>query len=256
MRNWVACVLIALASVSCTQVDTGEIGIKTRFGEITEGPIDPGLHFYNVFTSKIFTLDVREQKIQQVAQCFTRDTQNAGITYALNYFPEKNAIVELYRTLGHDWTSKIIIPVVESALKDTTGQFIADELIGKREAVTQLAAMKVREALKARGVNVKDLNLVNIDFSDAYEAAVEAKSVARQRAEEAKNKTVEIQEEGRQKVIGAEAEARSMKIRADALTQNRSLTEWEAVQKWDGKLPQYMTGGATVPFLNLNPPGK
>ena len=41
-----------------------------------------------------------------------------------------------------------------------------------------------------------------------------------------------------------------MSIRAHALTQNKALVEYEAVQKWDGKLPEYMMGGA-MPFINL-----
>ena len=42
-----------------------------------------------------------------------------------------------------------------------------------------------------------------------------------------------------------------MSIRANALSKNKALVEYEAVQKWNGKLPEYMLGD-TVPFLNLN----
>ena len=43
-----------------------------------------------------------------------------------------------------------------------------------------------------------------------------------------------------------------MRIKSNALKTNKSLIEYEAVQKWDGKLPQY-TGGGAMPFINLNP---
>ena len=55
-------------------------------------------------------------------------------------------------------------------------------------------------------------------------------------------------------VLAAEAEAKSMQIRAEALEKNAKLVEWEAVQKWDGKLPVYSMGGA-VPFIQM-PGGK
>ena len=42
-----------------------------------------------------------------------------------------------------------------------------------------------------------------------------------------------------------------MAIRAQALTQNKSLVEYEAVQKWDGKMPQYMLGDS-IPFINIS----
>jgi regulator of protease activity HflC (stomatin/prohibitin superfamily) len=61
---------------------------------------------------------------------------------------------------------------------------------------------------------------------------------------------VQVEEEAKQKVIAAQAEAKSMAIRAQALSQNKSLVQYEAVQKWDGKMPQYMMGN-TVPFINI-----
>ena len=41
-----------------------------------------------------------------------------------------------------------------------------------------------------------------------------------------------------------------MEIKSEALSKNKGLTEYEAVQRWDGRLPQYMLGNS-VPFVNL-----
>ena len=43
-----------------------------------------------------------------------------------------------------------------------------------------------------------------------------------------------------------------MRIRARALTQNKSLVEYEAVMKWDGKMPSVILGGGSTPLVNLN----
>jgi regulator of protease activity HflC (stomatin/prohibitin superfamily) len=80
---------------------------------------------------------------------------------------------------------------------------------------------------------------------------VEAKVIAQQRAQEAQNRTEQTKQEAQQKVITATAEAQSMKIRADALSQNPKLVSWEAVQKWDGKLPVNMYGQAAIPFIDV-----
>ena len=93
--------------------------------------------------------------------------------------------------------------------------------------------------------------MVEINYSEVFERAIESKVTAEQEALKAKNKTVQVEEEAKQKVIAAEAEAKSMAIRARALSQNKSLVEYEAVQKWDGKMPQYMMGNS-VPFININ----
>lgn len=98
----------------------------------------------------------------------------------------------------------------------------------------------IRSHLANRGVVVTNLEITDIDFDDAYERAVEAKAVAVQKAAEARNKTVEIEENAKQKIICARAEAESMRIRSEALERNKGLVDYEAVQRWDGKLPQYM----------------
>ena len=43
-----------------------------------------------------------------------------------------------------------------------------------------------------------------------------------------------------------------MQIRAEALNQNKNLVSYEAVQKWDGKLPVNIYGAAPIPFININ----
>ena len=46
------------------------------------------------------------------------------------------------------------------------------------------------------------------------------------------------------------AVAEAMEIKAKALERNKSLVDYEAVLKWDGKLPQYMLGNS-VPMINI-----
>ena len=65
-----------------------------------------------------------------------------------------------------------------------------------------------------------------------------------------KNNTVRIQEEANQQIIKAEAEAKAIQIKADALAANPKSVSYEAVQRWNGALPEYMLGDA-VPFINL-----
>lgn len=92
--------------------------------------------------------------------------------------------------------------------------------------------------------------LIDIDYSKKFEGAIEDKVIAEQKAQEAVNNTRRVTEEANQQVITAKAEAEAMEIKAAALAKNKGLTEYEAIQKWDGKLPQYMFGGS-VPMVNI-----
>lgn len=249
-------VLLALTQLTACGfevVDTGRRGITTRFGEVVGEPLPEGLHFYNPFTTDIVEYPVREQNWADKTAIFTRDTQRVDVEFAVVYYPNPAKVTSLYKEVGdiESLNEKIIKPVVLGSLKDAIGQVIADELVGKRELVTKEALREVTENLKVRNVLVTDLQFTNLDFDDAYERAVEDKVVAIQNAQKAKNETVTVEERAKQTVKTAEAEAEAMRIKSQALAQNKGLVEFEAVQKWDGKLPQYMFGAGTTPFIDI-----
>ncbi|HHL6608992.1 TPA: SPFH/Band 7/PHB domain protein, partial [Escherichia coli] len=49
----------------------------------------------------------------------------------------------------------------------------------------------------------------------------------------------------------AQAEADAIRLRGEALRQNPGVMELEAINKWNGTLPQYMTNGANTPFIQV-----
>lgn len=245
--------LMMMTGCGCEQVDTGYRGIQTEFGKVVGDPLPEGLHFYNPFSSSVREFEVREQKIEAQTPAFTRDTQTVSIAFAMTYYPDQSKVIEIYKQYGDDWVNKIILPVTLGSIKDVVGQYIADDLVGKRDEARASIFKELAANLLQRNVIVTRVDLTNLDFDDGYEKAVEAKVIAVQRASEAKNKTVEVEESAKQRVISAEAEAKSMLIRSQALAQNKGLVEYEAVQKWNGVLPAQMLGGA-VPFINIAKP--
>ena len=231
-------------------VGPGERGIKIRLGQVQTTSYEEGLHLIVPFIDKFRTMDVKTQRNTKTTAVYTKDIQQARITYVLNYNVEPSSVNKLFQQVGLDYESKILIPVVEGTIKDIIGKWNAQDLIANREKATGDILFKLQEQLKDNYLVITDFQMTEINYSDVFEKAIESKVTAEQEALKAKNKTVQVQEEARQKVIAAEAEARSMAIRAQALSQNKSLVQYEAVQKWDGKMPQYMLGNS-VPFINV-----
>lgn len=247
----VGLVLLVGSCSSISIVDTGHRGVKTVFGKVSGEPLAEGIYFNSPFTTHINSIDIRTQRVDGESVTYTKDVQTANIKYVVNYSVEGTHAGELYRTVGRDYAQKLIMPNAEGALKSTIGKWEAVDLIGSREKVRGEVELFLKTQLAPRGISIEGFQITNIDYSDDFEHAVEAKVVAIQSAEQAKNQTVQIQEQATQRVISAKAEAESMRIRAESLSQNRALVDWEAVQKWDGVLPQYMMGN-TVPFININ----
>ncbi len=246
-------VLFIIAILLCNPivvVGVGERGVKVTLGKVSPESLGEGMHFIMPYVQKIAKMDVKTQKYTTQTHVYTKDIQQARISYVVNYNLMSDSAFRMYQEVGMDYVSKVINPVLEGTIKDVIGKWNASDLVANREEATSDILVKLRDQLNSKYVNVTAFQIVDINYSEVFERAIESKVTAEQDALKAKNKTVQIQEEARQKVISAEAEAKSMSIRANALTQNKALVEYEAVQKWNGILPQYMMGNS-VPFINL-----
>lgn len=232
-------------------VDTGYRGVKTNFGKVVEAPLGEGLHFYNPMTSDIKELEVREVKTNGQTMAYTKDVQNATIDFAVSYALNPDSVGNTYKEAGYDWAEKFIPQRVKGAIKAIIGQYEATDLVQRREQATEKIRETLGEKLLEKHITLRGFEITNIDYNDKFEKAVEAKVIATQQAQEAKNRTVKIREEKAQKILQAEGQAKAMEIQAQALMKNKSLIEYEAVQKWDGKLPVYMLGNGTTPFINV-----
>ena len=246
-------IMLILFIVFCNpiaMVGVGERGVKVTLGKAADESYSEGVHLIAPFISQIKTMNVKTQKDTVGTSVYTKDIQHAQIYYVVNYNLQPKNAPKMYKEVGIAYKDTILSPVVEGTIKDVIGKWNAQDLVANREDATNEILNKLVDQLKPKYIDVTGFQITNINYSDVFERAIESKVTAEQDALKAKNKTVQIQEEAKQKLISAEAEAKSMSIRANALTQNKALVEYEAVQKWNGVLPQYMMGNS-VPFVNL-----
>lgn len=104
-----------------------------------------------------------------------------------------------------------------------------------------------------------------MDFEDAYNTAIQEKSIAQQNAAKQKieneaaiakaeaEKQVAItnaEAEAQKTAIEAEAQANANKMLAESLSD--TLIRYQEMQKWNGALPQYVGGNPAIPVLNNN----
>lgn len=252
MKKLIGILLVSTLFAGCgvEVIETGYRGVETRFGKVVSESLPEGMYFYNPFTSDITEMDARVLKREAETTAYTKDVQQATVGYTLNYRLDPTKAHLMYQTVGKDWDEKLVVQVILEDIKREFGQHNAVDIIAQRNDAARAIEAHVKATLTARDVIVTNFQLTGIDFTDQFEHAVEAKVVAQQKAIEEQNRTKQIEEKARQTVMAAKAEAESIQIRAAALEQNAKLVEWEAVQKWDGKLPVYSMGGA-VPFINM-----
>ena len=247
-------ILLIIFLISCNpiaMVGVGERGVKVTLGRVSPESFSEGIHFVMPFIQKIKVMNVKTQKTERETEVYTKDIQQARISYVVNFNLMPQHVHKMYRNVGMNYQDTILMPAIEGTIKDVIGKWNAQDLVANREKATTEILIKLQNQLADDYINVTAFQMTAINYTDVFERAIEEKVKAEQEALKAKNKTVQVEEEARQKLISAEAEAKSMRIRATALTQNKALVEYEAVQKWDGKMPQYMLGNS-VPFLNIS----
>lgn len=226
--------VVVLFLVLCVRiVNVGEVGIVTRFGNITRHT-GSGLILKLPWPIEHLTkMNVQIQKEQQDASAATKDLQTVTTTLALNYNLTPATADDVFRTIGADYKVRIIDPVLQETVKSITSQFNADELISQRPKVETLVLEDITSKLKKRGVTVDNVSIVNFGFSNAFEQAIEQKQVAQQNAQKAQ---YELQT--------AQLQSQAQDVQAKTLTPE--YLQLQAIQKWDGKMPNYVGGNGTV----------
>lgn len=242
-------VLIALIS-AVYSISPGYRGVLITLGKVSQHSYINGVGFKWPFVSSMIKMDVRTRKMTDKTSTYTSDIQTADLEYTFTYDLNPENIHILYEKVGLDYEAKAILPSLNDVLKDVIGKWQAQELVANRDKARVDVVAGLQERLDRRFFQNITFQFINIDYSDKFEGAIEDKVIAEQKAQEAVNNTKRIKEEAEQKLISAKAEAEAMEIKSEALSKNKGLTEYEAVQRWDGRLPQYMLGNS-VPFVNL-----
>ena len=263
---------VAIIACSCVaEVDTGHTGIVTTFGHVEDYTFEAGIHF-KLPWQEVVNMDNRNQRATIDLKCFSSDIQEVDVTYTINYQIQKANAQTIYKTIGTSYFNTVIAPRIQEAVKSVIAQYNAENLIANREKLSAEVKVILLQKLEAYNIEVLDASIENLDFSDVFTAAVEAKQVA----EQTKLKTQIEQEqaiiiaeaEAERAVIEAKAEAEVKKVEADAklyatekeaeanaklaASLTDALISYFYAQSWDGKLPAYMGGdGGTFPILNF-----
>lgn len=256
-----------------TRIPTGYTGIVTTFGKVHDETLDAGIHGKAPWDT-VITMDNREQLESFTLQAFSRDIQQVDITGSINLNINKSTAMTLYKEVGTDYKKVLVAPRVQEDVKIVIAKYTAEKLIENRQAASDEIYNLIKTELADKGINVVSFAIENIDFTDTFEGAVEAKQVAtqeKQRAQTqqeqqtmeaqqaAERRKIQAQAEADVQKINAEAEAFAIKAKADAEAEAnekiaKSLTDelikYSEVSRWNGELPGIYGGGdGVLPIL-------
>ena len=242
----------AVLPFSIHTVDTGEVAVVKHLGEAREIRT-AGTHFDFWVTEKYQKYDAKVQNIDISTAAYSSDAQTMTIQMTMQYQIMGDKVMDIAKQYGslEVLQNRIQAIAIEKA-KATLSSHKAMDIISDRAAMSPAVEDAIRNAIgDGYFVNVVAVVLTNIDFSDAFEQAVEEKMIAEQlqlKAEyENQTKVAQAEAEAKAKLIAAEAEAKSNELLEQSLT-DKILREMY-INKWDGKLPTVVSDGEFITDL-------
>ena len=238
----VALIVVIVLLQSVVVVNPGQSGVVVTLGAVSDTVLAEGFHFKAPFTQSVVQINNRTQKVDVTGASASKDLQTVTCEVSVNYRVSNATSSSLYKNVGNNYESVIISPAIQESIKAVTAQFTAEQLITERQAVSEQIKSQLSNKINPYGLTVEVFNIVNFNFSEEFNSAVEAKQTAEQQALKAQQDLNRIKIEAQQKVTQAQAEADSIKLIQDTLNTSPQYIEYMKWQKWDGVLPKVMTG--------------
>lgn len=252
-----------IASASVKIVDAGNRGILLHWNavDLSNPPLDEGIHFLIPFQDDIVQMEVRTLKYDKDTRSASKDLQSVATTVTVNYHANPERVHILFKSIGPDYENRVIQPAIEETVKQVTANYNAEELITKRPLVKADIENAIRERLQQFDVKTDVISITDFEFSALFNKAIESKVEAEQNALRAENDLRRIEVEARQheasavgianaNIAQANGEAQAIAIINQALASNPQYLEWLKIQNWDGVLPLVVGEGGT-PFIQI-----
>lgn len=254
---FVLVIAFILVPFSFHTVSSGEVAVVKHLGKI-EDVKTAGTHYDLWVTNEYVKYDTKVQDFEVLTAAYSSDAQPMEIAMTIQYQILSDKVVDIATQYGKlDILQNRIESVAIERVKAVLSSHKAMDIIAKRAQISPDVETAIKELIGDEYyVNVTTVVLDNIDFSDAFELAVEEKMIAEQaklKADYENDKKVanakaEIdisKAKAEALMIAAEAEADANKIINESITDK--ILEKNTIEKWDGKLPSVMTGeGGTM----------
>lgn len=264
--------ILLILGCSITFVPTGYIGIRTAYGQISGSPVSTGIHFHVPFVENIHKMNCKQQEMVFDKDKIWSETSERTEVYAENIVVDYQINAEYGAWIWsniEEWDTNLVKRTsIESGLKAAFKQY-NDTDVTDRSKIEKTAKEYIQKSLNTKYnnqvVTVISVTISNINFSDAYNDAIEKKAQAKLSAEaqayenqktidqakaEAEKQRIEAEGKAKAKIIEAEAEAEANEKISKSITPEILQREW--IQKWNGKTPSVVSDGNIMYGINSN----
>ncbi len=209
--------LMFLIPGSFHTVEAGTVAVVKRMGVISAVEA-PGTYFDFWLISKYETYDAKVRQVEINTDAYTLDSQSMGISMVVQFQIRQDNVKEIALNYGgmEALTNRIQSVAVERT-KATLSKYQAEKLIEQRSSISPTVEREISDAIGDKYyVTFNSAVLTDITFSDAFEAAVEAKMMAQQEKLQAQYENEKKKEQAETALYVAQQEAQALLAKAQA----------------------------------------
>jgi regulator of protease activity HflC (stomatin/prohibitin superfamily) len=215
-------VALSLLFVGCSahQVENGHIGIVKEFGKLV-GTTGEGVTWTAPWQSLAEVSVQNELKTYEMTQtnsAVSSDSQAVFLIVQVNYLLQRDKAVDLYRETGGDFIHRILDPAVYQNTKAVTARYKAIDFAKNRDQIRTEIEEEIGKEVEPHGLQVQNVSLKNVDFTDALSKAIEETVEAEQQAKRAEAQVLIKKAEADQVVATARGDALAQRLRQRTLT--------------------------------------
>jgi len=214
----------AIANASWFRVRQNEVAYVARFGQVLNpqaGPLKPGLHFKAPFADEADMISISTDTVKMpVMRAFTRDTQEVTLQLSVTYnVPPASAYHLLYEVgrAGNLDITHNLEAVASDRMRSIVSRRDVTEIAGegRERIVDEIKAVIATELKRLFRVEVQDVQIPVLDFSNQYKEAVNRATLARAQRVQAEQDRERAKVEAETVVVKAKGEADSQLARAE-----------------------------------------
>ncbi|OIP95666.1 hypothetical protein AUK40_05830 [Candidatus Wirthbacteria bacterium CG2_30_54_11] len=249
-------------------VQPGEVAV---YSDLFRGVLDrtdgTGIHFKMPLIQKAKKFSIQTQAYtMSVAteegtlygddslQAKTSDGQDVWVDLTIFFHIDPQNAPNLWKSVGDSYVDTIIRPNTRGEVRLIISAFTAEGLYSaeKRTEAQGLMEDALSPIFSEKGITLERITLRNVNFTNEFSAAVEAKQVEYQKIQKATYELQRIEIEKQQKIVEAEGDAEAIRLRGETLKANPAVIQYEFVQKMAPNVSWGILPSGSVPFLDIS----
>lgn len=267
-------------------INSGEAGILVTLGKYEKQPLYPGFHFFFPLMQKVIVVDTKVRVMHYSNEDGTIDAKGVKRSAPIQVLDSRGLPVEVELTiqyallpdrasdaiasLGLNWEEKTINPNARDVVRSVIGNFKAEELPMKRDAIAVLITQgmqKAMEKIKNQPIALSSIQLRGIVLPEKVKEQIERVQIANQEAERTKYEVERAKQEAQKaaeiakgnseaRIIEAKGQAQANELIGKSLTSNLvKMKQIEAQAKFNEALKEnkdakvFLTPNGAMPSI-------